>query len=86
METLKDFIEIQNDMLNDKTINISDLIIIKKNKNGSLNCTTKINNQKVVINYINPKLVKGDSIVVRYGKKDPNWKSDYWYQVDEEEE
>lgn len=86
METLKDFIETQKDMLNDKTININDLVIVKKNKNGTVNCATKINNQKVVINYIDPKLVRGNNIVVRFGKKDPSWSQNYWYQIEDEEE
>ena len=86
METLKDFIENQKDMFEDKTIKITELVIVKKNKNGTVNCSTKINGSKVVINYIDPKLVQDDTITVRYGKKNPEWQQEYWYQVNAEEE
>lgn len=86
METLKQYVETQKTLLNDRTININDLVIIRKNKNGTVNCSTKINNKNIVINYINPKLIHDDTIVVRFGKKDPEWKQDYWYQVDDNDD
>lgn len=86
METLKDYIKNQKEMSEDKIINVNELIIVKKNKNGTVNCSTKINGTKVVINYINPKIVKDNTITVRYGKKNPEWKQEYWYQVDLDEE
>ena len=86
METLKQFVENQKSLLNDKVISLDNLTVVKKNKNGTVNCATKINGKNVVINYIDPKLIDSDHIIVRYGKKNPDWQQDYWYQIDPEEE
>ena len=63
-------------------ISLEKCFIVKTQDNGTFNISCEINGKREYVNYVDVKLCKDNSLYVKYGKKEEDWKKDRWYQIE----